>query len=502
MSILSKLGITPGKTIKSAHVLQIIDAFTATKSYDILISGSLSYVDGTEGAGKVLISDASGNLTYIPTGSLSGVGGSGTLNYVPKFTPDGSTLGDSIIYDDGTNVGINTTTPSESLHVNGNIRLQGNNDKLILGTYGEIYSTLDTGTRTINYLVPGGGGTDKGSHRFRVGYAGANLRDALWIGANADTSTSNIGINTTTPTSQFEVNPDSNLSSRTIASIGTLKINGAGDVYNNGAGGITSDLFLGLNVARNRGAIGSNNVGIGEDALENAVDIGNTTAIGNSSLNSIVSPSGANTALGSASLRFLTTGSSNLALGDRAGQNISSGAGLTEANKSIFIGDYSVANANGETNQIVIGVGELSNLNSGLGSNTTRIGNDNTTLTKLEGVVETGIQFKTPVNLTGSITANAFTFDCNVGTTQKLDLQAATTGSTLSFSNQIEGNTYSLIVVQGSGTHDLTFPSGWWLNDTSPFDFATLADNDRAMVTATYLDSEWYFAVKQLTQVI
>ena len=38
-------------------------------------------------------------------------GGSGTLNYVPKWTPDGTTLGNSQIFDDGTNVGIGTITP-------------------------------------------------------------------------------------------------------------------------------------------------------------------------------------------------------------------------------------------------------------------------------------------------------------------------------------------------------------------------------------------------------
>jgi hypothetical protein len=43
---------------------------------------------------------------------LSGyISGSGTTNYVPKFT-GASSIGDSTIYDDGTNVGIGTTTPN------------------------------------------------------------------------------------------------------------------------------------------------------------------------------------------------------------------------------------------------------------------------------------------------------------------------------------------------------------------------------------------------------
>lgn len=50
------------------------------------------------------------------------VTGTGTTNYIPKFT--GSTsLGNSIIFDNGTNVGIGTTSPSYRLDVNGNARV-------------------------------------------------------------------------------------------------------------------------------------------------------------------------------------------------------------------------------------------------------------------------------------------------------------------------------------------------------------------------------------------
>jgi len=61
--------------------------------------------------------DSSGNI--IETNPA--VDGSGTLNYVSKWTPDGDTLGDSQIFDNGTNVGIGTTTPNTSLEVDGAI---------------------------------------------------------------------------------------------------------------------------------------------------------------------------------------------------------------------------------------------------------------------------------------------------------------------------------------------------------------------------------------------
>lgn len=42
-----------------------------------------------------------------PTGPAgTGVGGSGTTNYVARFTPDGTTLGNSVIQDDGTRIGV------------------------------------------------------------------------------------------------------------------------------------------------------------------------------------------------------------------------------------------------------------------------------------------------------------------------------------------------------------------------------------------------------------
>lgn len=43
----------------------------------------------------------------------------GTLNYVSKFTPDSTTLGNSQIFDDGSNTGIGIATPHVKLSVNG-----------------------------------------------------------------------------------------------------------------------------------------------------------------------------------------------------------------------------------------------------------------------------------------------------------------------------------------------------------------------------------------------
>jgi hypothetical protein len=59
--------------------------------------------------------------------SVTGISGSGTANYVPKFTAS-QTVGNSLIFDNGTNVGIGTATPQEKFEIaglNGNIRIYG-----------------------------------------------------------------------------------------------------------------------------------------------------------------------------------------------------------------------------------------------------------------------------------------------------------------------------------------------------------------------------------------
>ncbi len=77
------------------------------------VGGTLMLPDGAT-AGHVLTSDASGNAAW--ESAPGGVGGGGTANYVAKFT-GASTLGNSMIYDTGTAVGIGTTTPAAALTI-------------------------------------------------------------------------------------------------------------------------------------------------------------------------------------------------------------------------------------------------------------------------------------------------------------------------------------------------------------------------------------------------
>ncbi len=65
-------------------------------------------------AGEVLTCDASGVGTWQPAAGT--IGGAGTAGYVPKFTT-ATMIGDSNIYDNGTYVGIGTTSPWSRLTI-------------------------------------------------------------------------------------------------------------------------------------------------------------------------------------------------------------------------------------------------------------------------------------------------------------------------------------------------------------------------------------------------
>lgn len=280
-------------------------------------------------SGSVWVGNSNSIPVAVPTSSLSVASASfaqtasfttaivGTTNYISKFTGT-KTLGNSQIFDNGTNVGIGTTTPSARLDV----RAQG-----ALST--NIAFRVRNSTDTANFLV----------------------------------------------------------------------VNGAGDVYNNGAGGINSNTFFGENVGRN--TTGGNNTAIGRSALEsNTTGYSNTaiglnallnnttgyynTAIGISALESNTT-GGFNTAIGLGALFSNTTGGDNTAIGREAGNLISDGSNNTITNNSIFIGVDTRALADNQTNQIVIGHQAI-----GLGSNSVVLGNDSIVTTALKGNVGIG----------------------------------------------------------------------------------------------------------------
>ncbi|MGB4734431.1 MAG: hypothetical protein WBH19_08700, partial [Candidatus Nanopelagicales bacterium] len=108
----------------------------------------LSAVDGTsDSTTRFLSKDNTWDLVD------RGVTGSGTANIVPLWT-DTTVLGDSVIAQDGTNIGIGTTTPADKLSISSSLNQIGL-DSGDIATYG----TLDLGMFTNGAFI----GTQAGS---------------------------------------------------------------------------------------------------------------------------------------------------------------------------------------------------------------------------------------------------------------------------------------------------------------------------------------------------
>lgn len=88
------------------------------------VIGQVKITDGTQGLNKVLTSDANGLASWTTlTGILSG----GNANYLPKWTSNNTLSSTSLIYDNGTNVGIGTNIPYKKLSVIGDVSFGSNN---------------------------------------------------------------------------------------------------------------------------------------------------------------------------------------------------------------------------------------------------------------------------------------------------------------------------------------------------------------------------------------
>jgi hypothetical protein len=84
----------------------------------LLTAGGIQLTGIGEAANRVLVSDAAGNATWQSAGASGAVTGSGTLNFLAKFTPSGTVLGNSMFFDDGTSVAMGTTSPTHRFTVN------------------------------------------------------------------------------------------------------------------------------------------------------------------------------------------------------------------------------------------------------------------------------------------------------------------------------------------------------------------------------------------------
>lgn len=172
------------------------DEFRIDNLGNVYINGTIKIAGGTPGAGYVLKSiDTAGNAAWAP--ESGGIGGSGAVNYVPKFTPDGATLGNSIIQEYNGRIGIGAAALSSGSKVlisdlNGDASLKitdarANGATVFFGaggSFGEIgvdgNNSFRINTNGLNRIVVTGAGN--------VGVGNTAPSQLLDIGTSTDTN--------------------------------------------------------------------------------------------------------------------------------------------------------------------------------------------------------------------------------------------------------------------------------------------------------------------------
>jgi len=135
-----------------------------------------------------------------------GIGGSGTTNYISKFTASG-VLGNSLIFDNGTNVGIGNTNTSYTLDVTGTGRFLTTTNGFITRFTGGTSSSVLAGIFASTAAGFASIGVQS-NHGFNIF---TNDIDRLCV-----TSAGNVGIGTSSPSAKFMVLSDTNTSATNI----------------------------------------------------------------------------------------------------------------------------------------------------------------------------------------------------------------------------------------------------------------------------------------------
>jgi hypothetical protein len=216
---------------------------------------------------------ADGSVSTLP----SFLGGSGTIDFIPKFTSNNA-IGNSQIFDNGSNIGIGTINPISTLHVSGTMRQVFGSGQAGDGIFGAI-NGVSNGYRITNDA------SNNLTHTFHTGSNTAALHIA---------STGNIGIGTTSPANKFVVS-NAGASGFEIDPAGGVNSGVLLQAYNRSTSAYMPQSYYALSHTFNVGSAGSarafdisssGNVGIGTASPENKLDLFTTNRTSLTSLGS------------------------------------------------------------------------------------------------------------------------------------------------------------------------------------------------------------------------
>jgi hypothetical protein len=344
---------------------------TATTATNLAggVSGSIPYqtAAGTTAmipvgsANQVLTSVAGGTYTW--TTPASGISGSGTVNYLPKFDGSTTNVGNSNLFDDGTSVFVNATSGA------------GGNKFVINSGARTLPAT--TGTAQSGGAIRLGGSSND---VMDMGIGSLNgwiqVADKLNLGFNysllLNPNGGNVGIGVTAaPSSKLEV-----AGNIKAASINEMVVNTKGTNVILGQGNVLGSLTT-----------GANNVAVGQYTLNYLESGSENLGMGYSAMYSTRGSN--NVGLGHNSLWTNNTGNNNTAVGH------SSGYANTGSNNT-FLG-YQSNSSGSVTNATAIGNGAIVTSN-----NTIQLGNSSVTSVVTSGTISA-------TGFTGALTGNAST---------------------------------------------------------------------------------------------
>ena len=386
-----------------------------------------------------------GNFTLQNGGTFTDAGFrldvNGTTRFIGTATTDSPPLGSELLTTlNWTSTGWTGDFTTGFTHTTGNTSVLSNTLAAVIGTYYKIQITRSGGTA--GSITIGFGGQSRTISNTRSFEPLATTTGNLTITPTSDfdgtilVSVKTIGL----ASPSFTISPSTGagqITMRATSVTGNTVIglsagqrlsssgvgdDGANNTFIGNAAGKNSTFtryctFIGTQ-AGELNVTGTDNTSLGYRALYANTGGLENTAIGKQAGEN--STGSGNTFVGSTAGQNLLTGGFNIFIGNGAGRTITGGSTAnTNTTNSIYIGQGTRAAADNQNNQIVIGQGT-----TGLGANTTIIGNSSTTITGLYGNIRlvsgmgTAPASSTATGTTGDIVVTAgFIYVCTATNT-------------------------------------------------------------------------------------